>query len=82
MSLKDHINNLPNQRLDMIQELAEITCSSVNAVYRWMSGASIPAPLKQKVISKHLGKSVEELFPEGKKKAKKKTNNRHSYSSH
>ena len=32
MSLKDHINGIPNQRLDMIRELAEITNSSVNSV--------------------------------------------------
>ena len=80
MSLKDHINGIPNQRLDMIRELAEITNSSVNSVYRWMSGTSIPPMIKQKAISSHLGKTVEELFP--KEKAKKKTNNRHSYSSH
>ncbi len=66
MVFKDYVDSLPNVRLDTINKIAEITCSSKVTVYRWLAGDFEPSMLKKKVIADFIGKSVEELFPEKK----------------
>lgn len=63
MVFRDYIDSLPNVRLDTINKIAEVTCSSKVTVYRWLSGDIEPPMIKKKVIAEYLGKSVEELFP-------------------
>ncbi len=63
MVFKDYINSLPDVRMETINKIAEITCSSKMSVYRWISGDIEPPLLKKKVIAEFLGKAVEELFP-------------------
>lgn len=64
MVFKDYVDSLPNVRLDTINKIAEITCSSKVTVYRWLAGAIDPPMIKKKVIADFIGKPVEELFPE------------------
>lgn len=63
MVFTDYMKSLPNQQQETIKKLAEITCSTPAAVYRWINGVNPPAPIKQKIIAEYLGMSVEELFP-------------------
>ena len=63
MVFTDYMKTLPNQQQETIKKLAEITCSTPAAVYRWMNGVNPPVPIKQKIIAEYLGMSVEELFP-------------------
>lgn len=63
MVFTDYMKSLPNQQMETIKKLAEITCSTPAAVYRWIKGENPPAPIKQKIIAEYLGMSVEELFP-------------------
>ena len=63
MVFTDYMKSLPNQQMDTIKKLAEITCSTPASVYRWINGLNPPAPIKQKIIAEYLGMSVEELFP-------------------
>lgn len=63
MVFKDYIDSLPNVRLDTINKIAEVTCSSKVTVYRWMAGDVEPPMIKKKIIAEYIGKSVEELFP-------------------
>ena len=58
-----YMKSLPNQQQETIKKLAEITCSTPAAVYRWINGVNPPTPIKQKIIAEYLGMSVEELFP-------------------
>ena len=60
MVFTDYMKSLPNQQQETIKKLAEITCSTPAAVYRWINP---PTPIKQKIIAEYLGMSVEELFP-------------------
>lgn len=63
MSFKDYVDSLPNLREEKIKEIAEVTCSHIGTVYRWMNGSITPPPLKQKVISEVTGLPIEVLFP-------------------
>lgn len=63
MVFTDYMKSLSNQQMETIKKLAEITCSTPAAVYRWINGVNPPAPIKQKIIAEYLGMSVEELFP-------------------
>lgn len=63
MVFSEYIKSLPNQRQDMIEQLARETQTSKSVVYRWMSGQITPPPVKQTIISNILGIPVEELFP-------------------
>lgn len=63
MVFKDYIDSLPNVRMETINKIAELTCSSKMSVYRWMSGGIEPPLLKKKIIADFLNKTVEELFP-------------------
>ena len=72
MDLATYVTNTPNKREELIKELAEITCSDVTSVYRWINGRNTPPAIKQKLIAEHLGVTVEELFPSpGTKEAEK-----------
>lgn len=63
MVFSEYIKSLPNQRQDMIEQLARETQTSKSVVYRWMSGQITPPPVKQTIISNILGIPTEELFP-------------------
>ena len=63
MVFTDYMKSLPNQQQETIKKLAEITCSTPAAVYRWINGVNPPTPIRQKIIAEYLGMSVEELFP-------------------
>lgn len=63
MVFSEYIKSLPNQRQDMIEQLARETQTSKSVVYRWMSGQITPPPVKQTIISNILGIPAEELFP-------------------
>lgn len=63
MVFRDYIDSLPNVRLDAINKIAELTCSSKVTVYRWLSGDIEPPMVKKKIVAEYIGKSVEELFP-------------------
>jgi len=65
MVFKDYMNSLPNVKVEEINKIAEITCSSVITVYRWISGKVEPPILKKRIIAEYLHKSVDELFPLG-----------------
>lgn len=40
MVFSDYMNGLPNKKVEEIQKIAELTCSSTMSVYRWISGSS------------------------------------------
>ena len=63
MVFTGYMKSLPNQQQETIKKLAEITCSTPAAVYRWINGVNPPTPIKQKIIAEYLGMNVEELFP-------------------
>ena len=50
MVFTDYMKSLPNQQQETIKKLAEITCSTPAAVYRWINGVNPPTPIKQKII--------------------------------
>jgi len=60
----DYINSMPNQRNEVIVDLARICRVSNVTVYRWLRGDFLPDALKRKVIAEYLGISEEILFPE------------------
>lgn len=64
MVFSEYINSLPNVKVEEINKIAELTCSTVTSVYRWISGDAEPPMVKKKIIAEYLGKSVDELFPE------------------
>lgn len=68
MAFKEYVDSLPNLREEKIKEIAEVTCSHIGTVYRWMNGSIIPPPLKQKVISEVTGIPIQVLFPVTTKK--------------
>lgn len=70
MDFKNYMQSLPNEQMDTIKQIAEITSSSKMSVYRWMKGLVVPPMVKQKIIADFIGKTVEELFPT---KSKNKT---------
>ncbi len=59
----DYMNSLRDVRSDEVKKIAEITSSSRDSVYRWMSGKVDPPMVKKKIIAHYYGKSVNELFP-------------------
>ena len=68
MVFSEYIQNLPNQRQDTIEALAELTCSTKWTVLRWVNGTVTPPPVKQKMIAEYLGSSIEVLFPKHERK--------------
>lgn len=63
MVFSDYMNGLPNVKVDTINEIAKLTCSTTLAVYRWINGSCEPPMLKKRIISEYLNKDVEELWP-------------------
>lgn len=68
MVFTDYMNSLPNVKIETINKLAEMTCSSVMTVYRWINGSVTPPPLKQKIIAEYLKMDVQELWPDENEK--------------
>lgn len=63
MEFKEYVNSLPNQRYEVIAQLA-IRCRVTSVtVYRWLRGDFIPDALKRKVIAEYLQISEKELWP-------------------
>ena len=63
MEFKEYVNSLPNQRNEVIAQLA-IRCRVTSVtVYRWLRGDFIPDALKRKVIAESLQISEKELWP-------------------
>lgn len=63
MNFSDHMNSLPNLKVEEVKKIAELTSSTVMSVYRWISGSAEPPMVKKKIIANYLGISVEELWP-------------------
>ena len=63
MNFSDHMNALPNLKVEEVKKIAELTSSTVMSVYRWISGSAEPPMVKKKIIANYLGISVEELWP-------------------
>ena len=57
------MKSIPNKRLDTINELAEITCSTPSTVYGWMKRGIIPPMLKRKIIADYFCSTVDVLWP-------------------
>lgn len=66
MVFTEYMNGLPNVKQETINILAQLTCSSVMTVYRWINGSVTPPPLKQKIIAEYLKMDVQELWPDNK----------------
>ena len=66
MALNRYINSIPNQRQEIIQEIARLTSSSTVSVYRWINGQINPPLVKQKIIAEYLKIDIETLFPKNK----------------
>lgn len=64
MKFIDYMNGLPNKKAEEIKTIAELTCSSIQAVYNWIRGNSVPSTRKRSIISERLGFSETELWPE------------------
>ena len=63
MEFKEYVNSLPNQRNEVIAQLA-IRCRVTSVtVYRWLRGDFIPDALKRKVIAEYLQISEKESWP-------------------
>lgn len=63
MNFSDHMNALPNLKVEEVKKIAELTSSTVMSVYRWISGSAEPPMVKKKIIANYLGISVDELWP-------------------
>lgn len=63
MEFKEYVKSLPNQRNEVISQLAILCRVSNTTVYRWLRGDFIPDPLKRKVIADYLKMSEKELWP-------------------
>ena len=64
MNFKEYVNSLPNQRIELISELAKLCRVNESTVYRWLRGDFIPDAFKRKVISDYLNISEKELWPD------------------
>lgn len=63
MVFTDYMKSLPNQQQETIKKLAEITCSTPAAVYRWINGVNPPTPIKQKDYSRISWHECRRTFP-------------------
>ena len=63
ITFTQYADSLINEKQNLIDNLAELTLSTKQTVYRWMSGESVPPRLKREIIAKHLGKTTAELWP-------------------
>lgn len=63
MVFSDYINQLPNQRSNMIDLIASKTKTSRATVLRWIKGEIDPPPIKKEIIAEIIKIPVAELFP-------------------
>ena len=63
ITFTQYADNLINEKQKLIDDLAELTLSTKQTVYRWMSGESVPPKIKRAIIAKYLGKTTAELWP-------------------
>ncbi|WP_028897806.1 helix-turn-helix transcriptional regulator [Prevotella sp. HUN102] len=63
MEFKEYVNSLPNQRDELMENLATLCRVSKITVYRWFRGDFLPDALKRKVIADYLQISEKELWP-------------------
>ena len=64
VGLYDKAKKEPTPAVVFIEDLSKATNRSVNTVRTWVTGKRIPDPNIQKVISLHLNKDVDVLFPQ------------------
>lgn len=57
---------LPTPAKDFIRDICNITGSAESTVRMWICGAQMPSAPARKLIAKHFGARVEELFPDTK----------------
>lgn len=62
----------PNPAQVFVDEVAEVTCRERATVRQWLSGTQTPNQKAKERLAKHFGKSVSELFGDGKNEAGKK----------
>lgn len=63
MEFKEYVKSLPNQRNEVMTNLAKLCRVSNITVYRWLRGDFVPDALKRKVISEYLNIPEKELWP-------------------
>lgn len=63
MEFKEYVKSLPNQRNEVMTDLAKLCRVSNITVYRWLRGDFVPDALKRKVISEYLNIPEKELWP-------------------
>lgn len=63
MTFADYGKSLKNERSDFVRELAKLTVSTEQTVYRWLSGEFVPSKIKQETIAKFMKTTTEELWP-------------------
>lgn len=64
MTFTDYVNNLRDERAELVKRIKELTLASDSAVSRWVNGESIPSKIRREIISRELGISEEQLFPQ------------------
>ena len=64
VGLYDKAKKEPTPAVVFIEDLSKATNRSVNTVRTWVTGKRISDPNIQKVISLHLNKDVDVLFPQ------------------
>ena len=62
MEFKEYVKSLPNQRNEVMTDLAKLCRVSNITVYRWLRGDFVPDALKRKVISEYLNIPEKELW--------------------
>ncbi|MCC8153138.1 MAG: XRE family transcriptional regulator [Tannerellaceae bacterium] len=63
MTLGEYYKSLKDPQTELIEKLCKATISTDVTVRRWIAGTHTPPPIKQKIISKIIGRSMHELFP-------------------
>lgn len=63
MDFGSYVKSLPNERQEIVSQLAAQCRVTMTTVYRWISGDFMPDALKRKVIAEFLGKTEKELWP-------------------
>lgn len=63
ITFRQYADGLINEKQKFIDDLADLTLSTKQTVYRWMSGESVPPRNKREIIANYLGKTTAELWP-------------------
>lgn len=70
MTFTEHYNERCGDKgerpLDWLQDIANATGMTLEAVYQWGKGFRVPNASAQRIIAEHLGTTVAELFPTSK----------------